>query len=101
MVATAGATVGAVVLSVLVFQITGSALQTSLLATLAVLPYLAFGLFAGALADRVNRKRLMLGCHLVNAVALASIPLAAAIDVWSLMVQMLERFVETDREFLA
>jgi hypothetical protein len=52
MVATAGATVGAVVLPILVFQITGSALQTALLASLAVLPYLAFGLFAGALADR-------------------------------------------------
>jgi MFS family permease len=81
MVATAGATVGAVVLPILVFQITGSALQTSLLATLAVLPYLAFGLFAGAMADRVNRKRLMIGCHLVNAVAMASIPLAAELGI--------------------
>jgi MFS family permease len=67
-----------VVLPILVFQLTGSALQTSLLATLEVLPYFAFGLFAGALADRVDRRRLMVICNLIQAVLVGSIPLVAA-----------------------
>lgn len=73
------------VLPILVFQLTGSALQTALLATLEVLPYFAFGLFAGALADRVDRKRLMVGANIVQAVLIGSIPLAAAFGVLSIM----------------
>ncbi|HET8845596.1 MAG TPA: MFS transporter, partial [Ktedonobacteraceae bacterium] len=64
-------------LPILVFRLTNSAFQTSLLATFEVLPYLFFGLFAGALADRVNRKRLMIFCDLTNVLLLGSIPLAA------------------------
>jgi MFS family permease len=77
-----GSTITAVVLPILVFQLTGSALQTALLATLEVLPYFAFGLFAGALADRVDRKRLMIGANLIQAALIGSIPLAAA---WGLL----------------
>jgi len=79
-----GSTVTAVVLPILVFQLTGSALHTSLLATLEVLPYFVFGLFAGALADRVDRKRLMVGSNLVQAALIGSIPLAAAAGVLGL-----------------
>jgi MFS family permease len=55
----AGTAITSVVLPILIYQLTGSALQTSLLTTFNVLPYLIFGLFAGVVADRVNRKRLM------------------------------------------
>ena len=79
-VSLAGSVITGVVLPILIFQQTGSALQTSLLATFNVLPYLTFGLFAGAVADRVDRKRLMVFCDGVNALLLASIPLAAALD---------------------
>lgn len=79
-----GSTISAVVLPILVFQLTGSALQTALLATLEVLPYFAFGLIAGALADRVDRRRLMVGCNLVQALLVASIPVAAALGVLTL-----------------
>jgi MFS family permease len=79
-----GSTITAVVLPILVFQLTGSALQTSLLATLEVLPYFAFGLIAGALADQVDRRRLMVACNLIQAVLVASIPLAAAFGVLTL-----------------
>jgi MFS family permease len=74
----AGSAVTAVVLPLLVYQLTGSALRTSLLATLELAPYLVFGLFAGALADRWDRRRLMVGCDLTNAALLGSIPAAAA-----------------------
>jgi MFS family permease len=73
-----GSTITAVVLPILVFQLTGSAVQTSFLATLEVLPYFAFGLFAGALADRTDRRRLMVVCNLVQTVLVGSIPAAAA-----------------------
>lgn len=83
-VSISGSTITAVVLPILVFQLTGSALQTSLLATLEVLPYFAFGLLAGALADRVDRRRLMVGCNLAQALLVGSIPLAAVLGVLTL-----------------
>lgn len=74
-----GTTITQTLLPILVFRLTNSAFQTSLLATFEVLPYLFFGLFAGALADRVNRKRLMIFCDLTNVLLLGSIPLAAVL----------------------
>ncbi|MCR2807508.1 MFS transporter [Paenibacillus soyae] len=50
---------------------------TSLVAASGSLPYLLFGLLAGALADRGSRKRIMIGCDLLSAAALASVPLSA------------------------
>lgn len=79
-----GSTITAVVLPILVFRLTGSALQTSLLATFEVLPYFLFGLVAGAIADRVNRRWLMVSCDLINVALLGSIPLAAMFDTLTL-----------------
>ena len=72
-----GTAITSVVLPILVYRLTASAFLTSLLATFEVLPYLCFGLFAGALADRMDRRRLMVGCDLLNTLLLGSIPLAA------------------------
>lgn len=71
-----GTAITSVVLPILVYRLTASALLTSLLATLEVLPYLLFGLFAGEVADRVDRRRLMVGCDLLNTFLLGSIPAA-------------------------
>jgi MFS family permease len=75
----AGGTVTYVAAPILVYALTGSALLTGVTAATEGLPYLLFGLVAGALADRVNRQRLMVACDLVNAVVLMSVPLAAAL----------------------
>ncbi|MEI4271799.1 MFS transporter [Klenkia sp. LSe6-5] len=80
-VAVAGAAVTGVALPLLVFRLSGSAFLTAAVSAVAVLPYLVFGLVAGALADRVDRRRLMLGCQAVAGTALATVPLAAALDV--------------------
>lgn len=80
----AGSAITAVVLPILVFQLTGSAFQTALLATLEVLPYFVFGLFAGALADRADLKRLMVASSVANAVLTGSIPFAAVLGLLSL-----------------
>jgi hypothetical protein len=66
-----------VVLPVLMYRRTGSPLETSVLVALETIPYLVFGLFAGAIADRVDRRRLMWGCELASAALAASIPVAS------------------------
>ncbi|MEV6715310.1 MFS transporter [Lentzea sp. NPDC051208] len=72
----AGAVVSAVSLPVLVYQLTGSAGWTSAVAVAEALPYLVFGLLAGALADRVDRRVMMVALDLGVAAVLLSVPLA-------------------------
>jgi MFS family permease len=74
----AGTMVTTVVLPVLVYQRTGSAFETSFLVAIETVPYLAFGLIAGAVADRVDRRRLMYACELISAILVGSVPLANA-----------------------
>ncbi len=76
----AGAVFTYVALPVIVYDLTGSPLVTSLVATFEALPYLLFGLVAGALADRLDRKRVMVVADFANAAILASIPVAAWLD---------------------
>src|SRR6478752_2141412 len=64
-------------LPLLVYKLTGSAVNLAISSAAYMLPYLLFGLFIGAWADRVNRKRLMIVVDLGRAAALASIPLLA------------------------
>ena len=73
----AGGSVTYVAAPVLVYLLTGSAFLTGVTAATEGLPYLLFGLVSGALSDRVDRQRLMVSCDLVNAVVLASVPIAA------------------------
>ncbi|SMD18003.1 MFS transporter [Lentzea albidocapillata] len=72
----AGAVVSAVSLPVLVYQLTGSAGWTSAVAVAEALPYLVFGLLAGALADRLDRRAMMVALDLGVAAVLLSVPLA-------------------------
>lgn len=76
-----GTAITGVVLPILVYRLTASALLTSLLAALEVLPYFLFGLFAGEIADRVNRRWLMVGSDFLNALFLGSIPIAGWLHV--------------------
>ena len=72
----AGAVVAAVSMPVLVYQLTGSAGWTSAVAVAEALPYLVFGLPAGALADRLDRRKMMVALDFAVAVVLFSVPLA-------------------------
>lgn len=76
-----GQTVTLVALPILIFQRTGSPALTGLLATLEALPYLVLGLPAGALADRWDRRRVMVLTGLLSAAAMGSVPLADAAGV--------------------
>jgi MFS family permease len=77
----AGTGITMVVLPVLVYQRTGSPAAVASLAGIEVMPYLALGLFAGALADRVNPRKVMLVCDATAALLLGTVPAAAAFHV--------------------
>src|SRR6478672_11580671 len=66
-------------LPLLIFRLTGSALNLAIASASTFLPYLLFGLPIGAWVDRVDRKRLMIVTDLLRALLLASIPLLAAL----------------------
>ncbi|GAB3597725.1 MFS transporter [Angustibacter peucedani] len=73
----AGATATVVAMPVLVYRLSGSAWLTASVTALEALPYLLFGLLAGALTDRWDRQRVMVAADVVNAVVIGSVPVAA------------------------
>jgi len=76
-VSLAGSAVTCVALPVLVYELSGSPFLTALVATFEALPYLLFGLVAGALADRMDRRLVMVAADLGSAAVLGSVPVAA------------------------
>lgn len=75
-VAVVGTLVSLVAMPVLVYQLTGSPAWTAAVAAAEALPYLLVGLLAGALADRWDRRTMMITADVVAAVALGTVPLA-------------------------
>lgn len=57
-----GSAMTAFALTLWLYQKTGSALQTALLAICSYAPYVALSIFAGALSDRWDKKKTMLCC---------------------------------------
>jgi MFS family permease len=70
-------------LPLLVYKLTGSAINLALITAAEYLPYLLFGLFVGAGVDRVDRKRLMIFTDVAQALVIGSIPLLYALDLLS------------------
>lgn len=66
----------------MMLTLTGSPTQAGAVAAARTLPYLLFGLVAGAFADRSDRKRVMIVCEVGNCLTLGSIPVA--LWVWHL-----------------
>ncbi|WP_436535820.1 MFS transporter [Actinoplanes sp. HUAS TT8] len=75
----AGTAATAVALPLLAYQRTGSATLTGVVAAAESLPYLVFGLIAGAVADRVPRLRLMIAAEALAALLVLSAPAAQAL----------------------
>lgn len=68
-----------------VYELSGSAIQLGLTGLFQALPIMAFGLFGGALADIVDRRRLLLATQLLGmapAVALGLLTFTGQIEVW-------------------
>jgi MFS family permease len=79
-----GSSVTMFALPLLVFKLTGSALNLGISTATTFLPYLLFGLIIGAWVDRVNRKRLMIATDIGRALVIASIPLLDALGMLSI-----------------
>jgi predicted MFS family arabinose efflux permease len=77
----AGTGITMVVLPVLVYGMTHSPAWVAALGLIEFVPYLSFGLLAGVVADRMNRKKIMVGCDVIAAFLLAAIPAAAALHL--------------------
>jgi MFS family permease len=73
-----GSQISLVAYPLLVLAVTGSPAKAGVVGFARQLPIALLALPAGILADRVNRKRLMVAADGLRAVALASIPAAAA-----------------------
>ena len=71
-----GTVITLVALPVLVYRLSDSAFLTALVSALEAAPYLIFGLLAGALSDRWDRKAVMVTADFVNAAVMMSVPLA-------------------------
>ncbi|MEO3887621.1 MFS transporter [Nonomuraea sp. B5E05] len=74
-------------LPLLVYDLTGSALGTGLVYAMEYLPYVALGMVGGALADRVNRRRLLVIGDLTSGavtVLLAVIVTAGVRQLWAI-----------------
>ena len=72
-----GTSITAFALPLLVFKLTGSAINLALASAATFLPYLLFGLVIGAWTDRTDPKRLMIACDRGRALVLASNPVAS------------------------
>lgn len=68
-------------LPLVIFQLTGSATSLGVATAVTFLPYLLFGLVIGAITDRVDRKRMMIGTDLGRAVLVALLPLLSMLGV--------------------
>jgi MFS family permease len=81
-----------------VYQLTGSPFQLGLTGFLQALPFVVFGLFAGAVADVFDRKKLLLATiflQLVPSLTLGLLTVTGAIQVWHIYVfTLLGAFVE-------
>jgi len=78
----------------LVLAMTGSPATAGLVGFIATVPYILFQLPAGAVMDRVNRRRLMIACDIVRLVALGSIPLAAWLGRLTIVQVAIVAFIE-------
>jgi MFS family permease len=91
---TLGSTSTYVAYPLLVLALTHSPAKAGVVGFANVLPYALFALLAGVVADRVDRKRLMIAMDLVRAAAMTSIVVALAAGVLSFWQIAAVAFVE-------
>ena len=82
-VSNVGSSFTIIVLPLLVYKLTGSALNMALIYAAEYVPYLLFGLVIGAWVDRVDRRRLMIFVDITQSVVIFTVPLLAALGLLS------------------
>ena len=68
-------------LAAITYQLTGSALYTSIAVLVATLPQATFGFFAGAIADAIGYRRAMIAADALRAVLIGSVPIVLSIGL--------------------
>lgn len=81
-VSVVGDKIDQIAMAVMVYSITGSMLQMGVMLGTVLLPAALFGLPAGALVDRLDRRRVMIGADLLRCVAVLAIPFAVRHSIW-------------------
>jgi MFS family permease len=89
-----GSRITSIAIPLLVYAITGSPADMGVVGFFGTLPYLVVQLPAGGIVDRLDRRRVMVVCDVVRALALASIPLAMWLDTVSVAQLAVVAFVE-------
>jgi NRE family putative nickel resistance protein-like MFS transporter len=87
----AGNFVTSIALAVYVNDLTGTAAAVGLAIALRSVPWFTFGPFAGLLADRVDRRRLMIGTTLARALLVGALPFTRT--AWQAYVLSLASFM--------
>jgi MFS family permease len=82
-VSNVGSSLTIFVLPLLVYKLTGSALNLALIYAAEYVPYLLFGLVIGAWVDRVDRRRLMIFVDIMQSIVIFTVPLLAALGLLS------------------
>ncbi len=93
LLSTTGTIISYIALPVLVYRISGSALLTALVTAMETGSYVLFGLFAGALSDRWDRRVVMVCADIADAVVMATVPLAHVLGVLTIAQLMVVAFV--------
>ena len=78
----------------LVLAMTGSAAAAGVVGFIGTLPYILFQLPAGAVMDRVHRRRVMIACDAIRLLALGSLPAAAVLGRLTLIQVAIVAFIE-------
>ena len=94
LISTVGSAFTLFALPLLVYKLTGSPTDLALTMAANMLPYLLFGLVFGAIADRVDRRQLMISVDLARAAVIVVLPvlyLAGGLDVaWVYLVAFVQ-----------
>jgi MFS family permease len=81
LVSTIGDALTSLAAGIIVYRLTGSALSVGLMLMASAVPALVFGLVAGVVVDRYDRKRIMIGADLLRAAVVFTIPLLVSIHI--------------------
>jgi CRP-like cAMP-binding protein/predicted MFS family arabinose efflux permease len=94
LVSTIGDALTSLAAGIIVYRVTGSVLNVGLMLMATAVPTLIFGLIAGVVVDRFDRKRIMIAADLIRLVIVASIPLVVNIHIaWLYVMVMLSASV--------
>jgi MFS family permease len=94
LVSSGGSQITAIAYPLLVLSLTGSAAKAGLVAFARLLPTALLGLPAGVLADRWNRRRLMIAANALRAVAVGALAVLLVLDELAFWMIPVVAFVE-------